>query len=171
MLDLKSPKVRRLYIYKGSLPEHVKGFLLTGPPGSGKTFIADTWFASLPTPYKSRKHYNEFVLDLYRGVWDVTAARMRSGFTESTPPESAPTPGWTKNIREQVRTLLKRPDGQGVHTLWDRIRQSAPALSSSSAIVPIPYILASRLIAHRTFCSLMKCSFKTCQVRSCCRMY
>ncbi len=42
-----------------------KGLFRTGPPGSGKTFLADTWFASLPTPYKSRKHYNEFVLDLY----------------------------------------------------------------------------------------------------------
>ncbi|KAF9017763.1 hypothetical protein BDZ89DRAFT_1074515, partial [Hymenopellis radicata] len=109
------------------------GLLLTGSTGIGKTFLADMWFASLPTPYKMRKDYNQFVLDLYRGVWEVTATRMR---TEIVAPYSSQ--GWTK---EQLRHMLKTADGNGADTIWDRLTPS-----SSLMIVPVPYVLASRLI-------------------------
>ncbi len=89
-----------------------------------------------------RKHYNQFILDLYRGVWEVTTTRMRTGMI--APNSSSQPKGWTKSIREQVRHLLKTPDGD-VDTIWDRLRKSTP-LSPSLMIVPIPYVLASRLI-------------------------
>ncbi|KAL5485156.1 hypothetical protein ACEPAI_7798 [Sanghuangporus weigelae] len=46
-----------------------KGLLLTGPPGCGKSFLVDLWFSTLPTPFKTRKHYSELVLEIYRGHW------------------------------------------------------------------------------------------------------
>ncbi|KAF7321848.1 Mitochondrial ATPase [Mycena kentingensis (nom. inval.)] len=55
-----------------------KGMLITGPPGSGKSFLADLWLSCVPTPYKTRKHYNELVLEIYRGVWRETQRRMET---------------------------------------------------------------------------------------------
>ena len=46
--------------------------LITGPPGSGKSFLIDLWFSTFPTPFKARKHYNELVLEIYRAVWEET---------------------------------------------------------------------------------------------------
>ncbi|KDE06896.1 hypothetical protein MVLG_02784 [Microbotryum lychnidis-dioicae p1A1 Lamole] len=45
-----------------------KGFLLTGPPGTGKSFLMDLFFASLPVPHKVRFHYHSFLLFIYSAV-------------------------------------------------------------------------------------------------------
>ncbi|SCV67945.1 BQ2448_66 [Microbotryum intermedium] len=45
-----------------------KGFLLTGPPGTGKSFLMDLFFASLPMPHKIRFHYHSFLLSIYSAV-------------------------------------------------------------------------------------------------------
>ncbi|SCZ91364.1 BZ3500_MvSof-1268-A1-R1_Chr1-2g01361 [Microbotryum saponariae] len=45
-----------------------KGFLLTGPPGTGKSFLVDLFFASLPVPHKVRFHYHSFLLFIYSAV-------------------------------------------------------------------------------------------------------
>lgn len=49
------------------ISNNIKSDLAAGPPGSGKSFLVDLWFSSLPTPYKIRRHYNELVLEVYRG--------------------------------------------------------------------------------------------------------
>jgi protein AFG1 len=76
--------------------------LLTGPPGSGKSFLVDLWFASLPTPYKVRLHYNEFVLQLYRGVWEETQRRMAATVAAPWSPESI---SWTHTVRRRWHAL------------------------------------------------------------------
>lgn len=54
------------------------GFLLTGPPGTGKSLLMDIWFKSLPTPHKVRFHYHHFLLSIYGKV-------SRSRFAHSPP--------------------------------------------------------------------------------------
>ncbi|BGP28335.1 hypothetical protein JCM10296v2_000067 [Rhodotorula toruloides] len=45
-----------------------KGFLLTGPPGTGKSLLMDLFFQSLPVASKTRHHYHAFLLWIYHGV-------------------------------------------------------------------------------------------------------
>ncbi|GAA5899369.1 uncharacterized protein JCM6883_005198 [Sporobolomyces salmoneus] len=45
-----------------------KGFLLTGPPGTGKSLLMDLFFQSLPVPHKVRYHYHAFLLSVYQSV-------------------------------------------------------------------------------------------------------
>ncbi|GAA5930259.1 hypothetical protein JCM3775_004343 [Rhodotorula graminis] len=45
-----------------------KGFLLTGPPGTGKSLLMDLFFQSLPVPHKVRYHYHAFLLSLYQAI-------------------------------------------------------------------------------------------------------
>ncbi|GAA5960320.1 hypothetical protein JCM21900_006528 [Sporobolomyces salmonicolor] len=45
-----------------------KGFLLTGPPGTGKSLLMDLFFQSLPVPHKVRFHYHAFLLSIYQSV-------------------------------------------------------------------------------------------------------
>lgn len=45
-----------------------KGFLLTGPPGTGKSLVMDLFFQSLPVASKTRHHYHAFLLWIYQGV-------------------------------------------------------------------------------------------------------
>ncbi|KAJ7282878.1 AFG1-like ATPase-domain-containing protein [Mycena rebaudengoi] len=98
-----------------------QGLLLTGPPGSGKSFLVDLWLSCIPTPYKTRKHYNELVLEIYRGVWEETQRRMADNRTR--PGEFTGGP-WNKRVRDKWRDLITtgslpviwRPRGQKIFT-------------------------------------------------------
>lgn len=86
-----------------------KGLILTGSPGSGKSFLIDLWFSGMPTPFKARKHYNQLVLEMYRGVWEETQLRMASAqaFRDST--RQAPVEvAWGKNLKKQLQALVSK---------------------------------------------------------------
>ncbi|BEJ16556.1 hypothetical protein CspHIS471_0511610 [Cutaneotrichosporon sp. HIS471] len=54
-----------------------KGILITGPPGSGKSFLLNLLFDALPTPNKARHHYHAFTLWLYQRVFAEMQRRRR----------------------------------------------------------------------------------------------
>lgn len=113
---------------------------MTGPPGSGKSFLVDLWFSSLPTPYKVRKHYNQLVLEIYRGVWEETQRRMASIHSDKAP---APVKSaiWDKTIRNQWRDLLK---SGSLPAIWGRPLPSAMSTSNPT----IAFTVAKRLVLH-----------------------
>ncbi|CED84378.1 Predicted ATPase [Phaffia rhodozyma] len=60
------------------------GVLLTGPPGSGKTFLLDLAFehlSLLPGEKKTRRHYHAFLLNVYR-LLHLEGKAMNEGTTE-----------------------------------------------------------------------------------------
>ncbi|TFK44329.1 AFG1-like ATPase-domain-containing protein [Crucibulum laeve] len=118
----------------------LKGILLTGPPGTGKSFIVDLWYASIPTPYKARKHYNQLVLEIYRGVWEETQRRMAAVHTpKATQEERAP---WNTVVRQHWRKLVEA----GVAPIeWTR---PSFRMQSASPDPTIAFIVAKRLVLH-----------------------
>lgn len=58
-----------------------KGILVTGPPGSGKSFILSLFFDALPTEAKARHHYHAFTLWLYQRVFAEMERRRISAPT------------------------------------------------------------------------------------------
>ncbi|PPR07706.1 hypothetical protein CVT26_003729 [Gymnopilus dilepis] len=121
--------------------ETPKGLLVTGPPGSGKSFLVDLWFNTVKTPYKARKHYNQLILEIYRGVWEETKRRMNNARSAETPSQDQRGP-WNKAIREQIKGLL------GTGTLpvrWSRLGR----LHSTQYTDPsIAFVVAKRLLLH-----------------------
>lgn len=53
-----------------------RGMLLTGKPGTGKSFLVDLWFECLPVAGKFRRHYHHLLLGIYRLIW-IEAERRR----------------------------------------------------------------------------------------------
>ncbi|KAH9892647.1 AFG1-like ATPase-domain-containing protein, partial [Cubamyces lactineus] len=122
------------------------GLLITGPPGSGKSFLIDLWFATLPTPFKARKHYNELVLEIYRAVWEETRRRMATLYASNASPESqaeGPSTPWNKLVRDQWRQLLK---AGSLPSRWMRRTDMSFSLSRTSLEPSIAYVVAQRLI-------------------------
>ncbi|KIJ68128.1 hypothetical protein HYDPIDRAFT_165832 [Hydnomerulius pinastri MD-312] len=123
-----------------------KGLLLTGPPGSGKSFLVDLWFSALPTPYKTRKHYNELVLELYRAVWEETRQRMALVHTAEPSEPQISSPAWNRSIRNQWRNLAKL---DLLPRRWRRTPQdrfTAPMRSDGQPT--IAFVIAQRLIGR-----------------------
>lgn len=115
---------------------------MTGPPGSGKSFLVDLWFDSVATPYKVRKHYSQLVLEIYRGVWEETQRRMQAKHqasqTQSLAPERSP---WNKSVRERIRALAK---SGSLPIRW----KNARGLNLDSQMVDssIAFMVAKRLL-------------------------
>ncbi|KAI0630434.1 AFG1-like ATPase-domain-containing protein [Trametes polyzona] len=123
-----------------------KGLLITGPPGSGKSFLIDLWFSTLPTPYKARKHYNELVLEIYRAVWEETRRRMTAMYSSEArlqaDQEPEPRP-WNKLVRDQWRQHLK---SGSLPIRWTRRANMSFSLSRAPLEPSIAYVVAQRLI-------------------------
>lgn len=119
----------------------IQGLLLTGPPGSGKSFLVDLWFSSLPTPFKARKHYNQLVLEVYRGVWEETQRRMTNG--NSSEPLLEPKTPWNRAIRSRWQELLRSGASPAI---WNRSSAFSSGLTASGPT--IAFVIARRLILN-----------------------
>ncbi|KAI0675380.1 AFG1-like ATPase-domain-containing protein [Trametes maxima] len=122
-----------------------KGLLITGPPGSGKSFLVDLWFSTLSTPYKARKHYNELVLEIYRAVWEETRRRMVAHYTLEAPaePTSGSAHSWNKLVRDRWRDLFR---SGSLPIRWNRRSNMTFSLSRTPLEPSIAYAVAQRLI-------------------------
>lgn len=115
---------------------------MTGPPGSGKSFLIDLWFSAIPTPYKARKHYNEIVLEMYRAVWEETRHRMAAVKQESASPSQPVSSTWNKSIKQGWLDALSSGN---LPTRW--FRQPNMIFSTSSrAQTTIAFVIARRLL-------------------------
>ncbi|KAJ7141406.1 AFG1-like ATPase-domain-containing protein [Mycena epipterygia] len=119
-----------------------KGMLLTGPPGSGKSFLVDLWLSCIPTPHKTRKHYNQLVLEIYRGVWEETQRRMAdSDQTRRLDQSQQLDYPWNSSVRDKWRQLVKTGN---LPLLW---RRDGKASSLPSRSTPtIAFSVARRLV-------------------------
>ncbi|KAG5638052.1 hypothetical protein H0H81_002086 [Sphagnurus paluster] len=119
-----------------------KGLLLTGPPGAGKSFLVDTWFAALPTRFKARKHYNQFVLELYRAVWEETQRRMAASTRSAAATTKLHHPergaSWTRSLREHWRGLVQ---SGAAPIKWPRA--PSPGITPDP---PMAFTIARRLV-------------------------
>ncbi|KAK0559639.1 hypothetical protein OC844_004268 [Tilletia horrida] len=133
-----------------TLPEQLaaspapQGLLLTGPPGTGKSMLADLFFDSLPVPptRKWRRHYHHLLLEIYRIVWQEAERRRVAAraayFTEQEADAegeldlSSSGPRRTTQPKRGTGVLWRRelaPDGQS--TVWKRILDGMPFFRSN----------------------------------------
>ncbi|KAH9948963.1 AFG1-like ATPase-domain-containing protein [Amylocystis lapponica] len=118
-----------------------KGLLLTGPPGSGKSFLIDLWLAGVPTPFKARKHYNQLVLEIYRAVWEETQHRMTAVYRTDLASPRAPPTTWSRTVRDRWLDLFRTG---GLPTRW--IRKPTALFTITPPQHTIAFVVAQRLI-------------------------
>lgn len=92
--------------------ETPRGMILTGMPGTGKSFLADLWFEHLPIQGKFKRHYHHMLLSIYRMVW-VEAERRRIdaesqwGSSESVLPDRGVGVVWERQEQNQIGSRTK----------------------------------------------------------------
>ena len=80
-----------------------QGLLLTGKPGTGKSFLVDLWFDCLPIQGKFRRHYHHLLLSIYRLIWvEAEKRRIATGTSQFFDHQNSST-------------------DRGVGTVWDRV--------------------------------------------------
>lgn len=93
----------------------------------------------MPSHYKTRKHYNQLVLEIYRAVWEETQLRMSNHY------ETNPKPGqpWNRSVRDRWRELVS---SGSLPIKWTR--KANMAFSSSGTTYPhtVAFAVAQRLI-------------------------
>ncbi|EJU03352.1 hypothetical protein DACRYDRAFT_88299 [Dacryopinax primogenitus] len=98
-----------------------RGILLIGPAGTGKSFLMQLFYDSLPTAYKSRKHYSHLVLEIYRGVWGESKRRSSGAPDLRQPVEPR---RWDTALRDSWRRLIgtdSSTTGWGIHEIARRL--------------------------------------------------
>ncbi|KAH6913882.1 AFG1-like ATPase-domain-containing protein [Coprinopsis sp. MPI-PUGE-AT-0042] len=148
--DVKALVTRKTHAEEIASLNTPKGLLLTGPPGSGKSFIVDLWYSTVSTPYKARKHYNQLVLEIYRSVWEETQRRMQAHYASSGSPlslngmedNSQGRGPWNRSIRDHWRNLVGK---SGLPSKWIR---SGPFLNPGYTDPTIAFTVAKRLVLH-----------------------
>lgn len=89
----------------------------------------------MPTRYKARKHYNQLVLEIYRGVWEETQRRMSSLYL---PPLEEPEP-WNDTVRRKWQNLLKTGSLKTPYTTISAVPSASPTIA---------FTIAKRLLLH-----------------------
>lgn len=63
-----------------------QGFMLVGPPGTGKSLLLDMFYDALPTPRKIRRHYEQMLLHIYHQSFQyLEAQRIAADASASSP--------------------------------------------------------------------------------------
>ncbi|KZS98624.1 hypothetical protein SISNIDRAFT_481341 [Sistotremastrum niveocremeum HHB9708] len=115
-----------------------KGLFVVGAPGTGKSMLIDMWYDTLQTKFRSRKHYNELVLQIYRDVW--TESQNRQRFLASQPPVLAQvSEPWSRTLKARWKAMLGKKDSSTMST-------RAPFASSSPHFLPISFVVAQQML-------------------------
>lgn len=80
-----------------------QGFMLVGPPGTGKSVLLDLFFDALPTSRKIRRHYEQMLLHLYHQSFHYLESTRLSAEASSANTSSP----WSRREELKARALTE----------------------------------------------------------------